>query len=144
LERKAGGVRIGFEVRDLTSGRTGELASAASRVGPRVGRYRVNLTDLAGIGAKGLEAASESSELIVVDEVGPMELVSPEFRKAVRRCIDSGKPMLAVVHERLDDDLLNELRQKATALFTLSMENRDSAAEELGAALMNAVGGPKV
>ena len=143
-ERKAGGVRIGFEVRDLTSGRTGELASAASRVGPRVGRYRVNLTDLAGIGAKGLEAASESSELIVVDEVGPMELVSPEFRKAVRRCIDSGKPMLAVVHERLDDDLLNELRQKATALFTLSMENRDSAAEELGAALMNAVGGPKV
>jgi len=142
-EQKSGGVRVGFEIRDLSSGRSGELASTGSRLGPRVGRYRVNLADLADIGAKGLEKASESSELIVVDEVGPMELVSPEFRKAIRKCIDSGKPILAVVHERLEDDLLNELRASATALFTLSVENRDSAADELGAALMKAVGGQK-
>ncbi len=143
-EKRSGGVRVGFEVRDLTTGRTGELASATSKFGPRVGRYRVNLTDLAKIGAAGLEGASSSSEVIVVDEVGPMELVSPEFRKAVRRCIDSGRPMLAVVHERLEDDLLNELRGKATALFRLSVENRDAVSDELGATLIDAAGGPKV
>jgi len=143
-ERRSGGTRVGFEVRDLTSGRTGELASVTSKFGPRVGRYRVNLTDLARVGAKGVEAAASSSELIVIDEVGPMELVSPEFRRAVRACIDSGKPMLAVVHERLEDDLLGELRSKAKALFTLSIDNRESTTEVLGTALLEAAGGSKV
>jgi nucleoside-triphosphatase len=143
-EKRAGGARTGFEIRDLSSGKTGELASATSKVGPRVGRYRVNLTDLARIGGGALEAASSASELIVVDEVGPMELVSPEFRKGVRRCIDSGKPMLAVAHERLEDDLLNELRGKAEAVVALTVENRDAAADELAETLLKAVGGPKV
>jgi nucleoside-triphosphatase len=143
-EIKSGGVRTGFEIRDLTTGRSGVLASTSSRFGPRVGRYRVNLADLASVGAAGLEAASSSSEIVVVDEVGPMELVSPDFRRAVSKCIHSGRPILAVIHERLEDDLLNELRGKATALYTLGVENRDEVTEELGDALLNAVGGPKV
>ncbi len=143
-EKRSVGSRVGFEVRDLTSGRTGELASVTSKFGPRVGRYRVNLTDLARVGAVGVEAAASNSEVIVIDEVGPMELVSPEFRRAVRKCIDSGKPLLAVVHERLEDDLLNELRSKAAAQFTLSVDNRESMAEELGGTLLEAAGGSKV
>ena len=143
-EKRSGGARTGFEIRDLSSGKTGELATATSRVGPRVGRYRVNLTDLANIGGGALATASSTSELIVVDEVGPMELVSPEFRKGVRMCIESGKPMLAVVHERLEDDLLSDLRGKAEAIITLTVENRDEAVDELAEALLKAVGGPKV
>ena len=143
-ERRSGGTRMGFEIRDLSSGKSGELASAMSKVGPRVGRYRVNLTDLANIGGAALESASSKSELIVVDEVGPMELVSPEFRRGVQMCVDSGKPMLAVVHERLEDDLLNELRDKAESVMTLTVENRDAVADELGQALLKAAGGPKV
>jgi nucleoside-triphosphatase len=143
-EKRSGGARTGFEIRDLSSGRMGELASVSSKIGPRVGRYRVNLEDLASIGGAGLEAASSSSELIVVDEVGPMELVSPEFRKGVRMCIDSGKPLLAVIHERLEDDLLKELREKATSVITLTVENREELADELAEDLLKAVGGPKV
>ena len=143
-EQRSGGVRVGFAVRDLTSGRTGQLASVSSKFGPRVGRYRVNLTDLAKVGAAGLMSAADMSEVIVIDEVGPMELVSPEFRRAVRKCIESGKPMLAVVHERLEDDLLSELRSKATSAVTLSVETRDRSADELGDALLAAAGGPKL
>ena len=141
-ERRSKGARMGFEILNLTTGSRGELASVETKLGPRVGRYRVNLTELAEIGAGGLLAAASSSELIVIDEVGPMELVSPEFRRAVKRCIESGKPILAVVHERLDDDLLNELRGKAQLISTLSVENRDASGEELGSILLAAVGGP--
>ena len=143
VEKRTGGARTGFEVRDLTSGRIGELSSVDTKFGPRVGRYRVNLTDLARVGAAGVDAAASASELIVIDEVGPMELVSPEFRRAVQKCIASGKPMLAVVHDRLEDDLLSELRSRAEALFVLTPENRDSAAEELGEKLLAAAGGSK-
>jgi nucleoside-triphosphatase len=143
FERRSKGTRVGFEVLDLSSGRKGELASLDSKLGPRVGRYRVNLTDLAAIGATGLNTAASSSELIVIDEVGPMELVSPEFRRGVKKCIESGKPILAVVHERLEDDLLSELRTRAELVIELSVENRDSTIEELGNVLLEAVGGPK-
>jgi nucleoside-triphosphatase len=143
-EKRTSGVRSGFEIRDLSTGKSGELASTASKFGPRVGRYRVNLTDLASIGGGGLEAAASTAEVIVVDEVGPMELVSPEFRRGVRRCIDSGKPLLAVVHERLEDDLLSELRRRAASLVTVTIENRDGAADELASLLLDAAGGPKV
>lgn len=138
-----GGIRTGFEVKDLTNGATGELASTAAKLGPRVGKYRVNLTDLARVGAKGLSDAAESSELIVIDEVGPMELVSPDFRRALRKCIDSQKPILAVVHERLEDDLLSELRSKAKRLIELDPNNRDEAADEVLAEITKSAKLPK-
>lgn len=142
-EKKARGARVGFEVLNLTDGTHGELASLSASLGPRVGRYRVNLADLSAVGATGLVKAAASSEVIVIDEVGPMELVSPEFRRGVRVCLDSGKPILAVVHERLEDDLLAELREKAKETVTVTVENRDQVTEELVGSLLEAAGGPK-
>ena len=143
-EKRSGGVRVGFGIRDLTTGRVGELASTTAKLGPKVGKYRVNLSDLARIGAEGVDAAAGASEVIVIDEVGPMELVSPEFRRAVLKCVGAGKPVLAVVHEKLEDDILRELRGRATRSFTLSVENRDAVADELGGTLLREVGGPKL
>ena len=142
-ERKAKGARVGFEVLNLTDGTKGMLASISTGLGPRVGRYRVNLADLSAVGAAGLVKAAASSEVIVIDEVGPMELVSPEFRKGVRACLDAGKPILAVVHERLEDDLLAELRQKARETIAVTVENRDEVADGLAMSLLEAAGGPK-
>jgi nucleoside-triphosphatase len=142
-EKKEKGARVGFEVVDLTDGGRGELATIDSHLGPKIGRYRVNLADLARIGAAGLSKAASVSELIVIDEVGPMELVSPEFRKAVRTCIDSGKPVFAVIHGKLEDDLITELKEKAETSIALTEENRDEAADELSDLILAAVGGPK-
>ena len=103
----------------------------------------MNLTDLAGVGAAGIEGAAARSELIVIEEVGPMELVSPEFRRAVAKSIETGKPLLEVVHERLEDDLLGELRSKAASLTTVTVENRDAVADALASKLLASVGGPK-
>jgi nucleoside-triphosphatase len=143
VEKRAKGARVGFGIKDLTEGRIGELASVTGKMGPRVGKYRVNLVDLSKIGASGLSRAATSSELIVIDEVGPMELVSPEFRRALDACIESGKPMLAVIHERLDDDLLNKIRAMAEQSLVVTVDNRNELAEELTAEILAAVGGPK-
>lgn len=142
-EIKLGGARVGFEVRDVTNGTRGELASTSRTLGPRVGKYRVNLADLASVGAKGLSDAASRSELIVVDEIGPMELVSPEFRKAVKACVDSGKPMLAVVHERMEDDLLSELRAKAKELLEVDLNTRDQMVEQLVSEMLPVLGTAK-
>lgn len=140
LEKRVKGARVGFELRDLSTGNTGELASVSGKLGPRVGKYRVNLGDLSSVGAQGLSRAATSSEVIVIDELGPMELVGPEFRRSAKLCIDSGKPLVAVVHERLDDDLINEVKEKANEVMVLSLENRDALVEELTEALIGAAG----
>jgi nucleoside-triphosphatase len=142
-ERRVKGERVGFEIRDLTNGTQGELASVTRGLGPKVGKYRLNLADLASVGARGLSDAASVSEVIVVDEVGPMELMSPEFRRSVRACLDSGKPMLAVVHERLEDDLIIELRSKSRRIFEVSQGNRDEIADTISEEMLEAIGATK-
>lgn len=142
-ERRVKGERVGFSIRDVTNGTQGELASVSRNLGPRVGRYRLNLSDLASVGAKGLSDAAKVSELIVIDELGPMELTSPEFRRAAKECIASGKPILAVVHERLEDDLITELRSAAKLTVELTEHDRDATADSVASELLGAFTRPK-
>ena len=51
------GVRVGFSVTDLATGREGILAHLHQRTGPRIGRYRVNLRDLEQIGIEAIRHA---------------------------------------------------------------------------------------
>jgi nucleoside-triphosphatase len=142
-ERRVEGQRTGFDIKDLSTGNVGELASARASLGPKVGRYRVNLPGLASIGVHGLSAAAASSEVIVVDEVGPMELVSPDFRRALKSCIASGKPFLAVVHETMKDDIIEGLKSKADSLTEVTLQNRDSVPDELTSKLLESIARPK-
>ncbi len=116
-ERRRGKERVGFTILDLMSGREAELASSSGSLGPRVGRYRVNLPGLAEVGATSLREAAKSADVIIIDEVGPMELTSPEFKKGVEACIRSGKPLLAVVHELMKDPVIEEFRSMADKSF---------------------------
>jgi Predicted nucleotide kinase len=70
------GKRVGFELRDLRCGALGTLASLEG-AGPRLGRYHVNLHDLEEIGAAAIEDAVLRADIVVIDEVGAMELFLP-------------------------------------------------------------------
>jgi len=131
-EKRVSGQRVGFRIRDLLTDDEGELASLTNRLGPRVGRYRVNLNDLSAIGVRALARAAREADLIVIDEIGPMELTSPDFRRSLRVCIDSGKPILAVVHESMNDPLIQELKSiSGEATIVVSLENRDTLVAEV-------------
>jgi len=113
VEKRIKGIRVGFEIVDLLSGSRDILASVEQKTGPRVGKYRVNLKALSDLAAKALTEAKQHCDLIVCDEIGPMEMASPEFRKAVKEVVDSGKPMIGVIHKRMRDSLADELRVSA-------------------------------
>ncbi|MDH5362118.1 MAG: nucleoside triphosphatase, partial [Aigarchaeota archaeon] len=75
-EIRADGVRIGFKVTDLSSGKSGVLAHVGRSTGPHVGKYRVNPKDLEEIGVKAIMNALRRMEVVAIDEVAPMELCS--------------------------------------------------------------------
>lgn len=120
--------RAGFELMDLGSGRTGMLADESGN-GPQLGKYRVRLDDLDQIGARAIEDAL-IADLIVVDEVGPMELSSRRFVRAVEKAIASNKPMLVVLHQWSRHPLAKKIR-KSFRLLTVTKENRDSLLADL-------------
>jgi nucleoside-triphosphatase len=125
-EAREGGVRVGFEIVDLGSGRRGWLAHVKQEVGPRVGKYRVNLEDLENIGVQAIEFAVEHCDVIVIDEVGPMELFSQEFRETTRKALESPKQVIAVVHFKAQDKLINDAKtMKDSEMFTVTPENRN-------------------
>jgi nucleoside-triphosphatase len=105
-----------------------------------VGKYRVNLNDIAEIGAKAIVEATERAELIVIDEIGPMELISPDFRRAVDRCLESGRPILAVVHEDMRDPLAERFdRLPGRSLHTVSLHNRANLADSITEEILKTV-----
>jgi nucleoside-triphosphatase len=130
-EKRVSGQRVGFRIRDLLTDDEGELASLTNRLGPRVGRYRVNLDDLSAVGVRALERAAKEADLIVIDEIGPMELTSPDLRRSLRTCIDSGKPILSVVHE-MKDPLIDELKRiSGETTIVVDLENRETLVAEV-------------
>ena len=125
-EVREGGVRVGFEVVDIRSGRRGWLAHVQQKSGPQVGRYRVNLEDLNRVGVQAVVAALADCDVVAVDEIGPMELFSGEFKEAVRKVLGSGKLVVAVVHWKARDSLVAEVRKREDAeLVVVTVENRD-------------------
>ena len=109
------GVRVGFEIVDLATGGKGWLAHVNQPTGPRVSKYRVNLSDLNTIGVASILNAVESTDVIIIDEIGPMELFSSDFKEAVMRAIKSKKPMIGTIHFRAHDPLINTIRAREDA-----------------------------
>jgi nucleoside-triphosphatase len=125
-------VRVGFEILDLRSGRSGWLAHLNQKSGPHVGKYRVNMEDLDFIGAKAVEDAVEKCDIIAIDEIGPMELFSEKFKQATRKALESRKPVLAVVHWKAKDRLIIEAKNREDAeIFTVTHETRDKMPEAI-------------
>ncbi len=123
------GERVGFEIKDIATGKQGILAHRQG-TGPRVGSYHVNIEDLNSIGVAAIRNALSSSELIVIDEIAPMEFKSPDFIKAVEEALDSGKNMLVVLHQKSSHPLAERIR-KEFQLYTVTKENRETLVPQI-------------
>lgn len=124
-EVRSCGTRVGFEILDLSSDKHGWLAHVNQPTGPTVGKYHVNLKDLDGVGVEAILNAIKSSNVIAIDEIGPMELLSEKFREAVKFAVNSQKLVIGVIHWKARDRLIEEIKSRKDAgIFTVTFENR--------------------
>ncbi|HIH44866.1 MAG TPA: NTPase [Candidatus Methanoperedenaceae archaeon] len=116
------GVRTGFSIEDIATGKKGTLASTGG-MGPGVGKYRVDIADLENIGVEAIRNGFDK-DVILVDEVGPMELASPKFAGAVEAALRLEKPVIVVLHLTSRHALAMRIR-KEFDIFTLTAGNRE-------------------
>ncbi len=131
-EVRFGGMRAGFEILDLADGKRGWLAHVNQPSGPHVGRYRVNMEDLDSVGAEAIVKAVENFDVVVIDEIGPMELFSEKFRDVVKKAVESGKLVVGVAHWKAKDKLIYTVKAREDAeIISVTYENRDRLHENL-------------
>jgi nucleoside-triphosphatase len=95
-EVRRGGQRTGFGLITL-DGREAVLASVDLPGPPRVGKYGVEVEALERVGVPALEEAAASADVVVVDEIGKMEMASHRFRQAVESALDAGCCLLGSI-----------------------------------------------
>ena len=95
-EIRSQGTRKGFRLVTL-DGKEAILAHIKIQGCYRVGKYGVDIDALNEVGVVALEQAKQQCRLVVVDEIGRMELLSDSFRKTVLEIIDSGKWLLGTI-----------------------------------------------
>ena len=100
-ELREGGNRTGFSITTL-DGRSGILAGIDIESGVRLGRYGVNVTDIAEIAASSIEAAAgdDTVGVVVIDEIASMEMASERFRMAVILALAGDKRVLGAIQAR--------------------------------------------
>jgi len=120
------GRRVGFKIISLSDGREGWLAHVKRPTGPRIGKYKVCIEDLESIGVDAILRAIDRADVIVIDEIGPMELLSRRFRRAVHEAFKSGKAILGTIHYRIRDSFISEFKDKMDiTVIEVTIENRD-------------------
>lgn len=118
--------RVGFEVEDLSTKRKGWLAHVNQPYGPRVGKYRVNLKDLEEVGARAIINAATQADVIVIDEIGPMELFSASFKDSAVKAMNSGKAVLGTIHYRARGSFITTIRErKDVEIVEVTLKNRE-------------------
>ncbi len=129
-EIRSQGIREGFRL-VILDGETIILAHATIRSQHRVGKYGVDIEALDRVGVPALERAAEHCDLVVVDEIGKMELFSPRFREAVSQIISRGKKVLGTIMLNPNPFADAIKRQPNVNLLTVTRQNHETVLAEL-------------
>jgi len=127
-EETAAGSRTGFRIVTWDD-RVARLAVKEPGE-PRVGAYHVNVEAVESIAAKAIEESPPRRSILVIDEIGKMESLSPLFRSRVESALAKPHPVLATVPSK-GNEWIQSLKKRAdTWLVTVDRTNRDRLASE--------------
>jgi len=122
------GKRVGFGITTF-DGRKGILAHVNHKGRHRVGKYGVNIEDLEEIAAASVRSAVEQDELVVIDELGRMELYSLLFQRVVIEALDSEKPVFGTIQIRHNRFLDSIRARDDVRVVEVTRDNRNALVE---------------
>ena len=124
------GARQGFRLITL-DGQSTILAHVNTQSPYRVSKYGIDLASFEKTGVSALERAAQQRLLVVIDEIGKMELFSDSFRDTVSRIIDGDYRVLGTIMLNPDpwaDTIKNKPRVK---LVEVTRTNHQAVLAEL-------------
>jgi len=90
------GIRQGFEIVTL-DGASAILAHVNIDSPYRVGKYGIDINNMDRVGVSALQRAIQECDIVVIDEIGKMELFSSAFKETVLEALNSRKKLLGTI-----------------------------------------------
>ena len=122
-EIRESGIRKGFEIITL-DGQRGILAHVDIQSNQRVGKYKLDLHALERLAVPAIREAAAQDALVVIDEIGPMEIRSKEFRQAIIHTFQSGARVLGTIVRRSMPFTDEIKRMQGVQVIKIPIENR--------------------
>jgi len=129
-EIRSGDERQGFRLVTL-DGQEAILAHVNIKSPYRVSKYGVDINSLDRVGVAALNQAAKEYQLVVVDEIGKMELFSANFREDVLKIINSGKKVLGTIMSSANPWADTIKHQPQVNLIEVTRTNHQQILEEL-------------
>lgn len=129
-ELREGGRRAGFEIVTL-GGETATLSHVDIDSEQRVSKYGVDVEALDQVGVPAIREAVDEGALVVIDEIGKMELYSDAFKTAVADALDSASPVLGTIMRGSRPWADRIKRRDNVEVIEVTVENRDRLVDEL-------------
>lgn len=124
------GVRQGFRL--VTLAREEAILAHVAFKGPqRVSKYGVDVAALERVGVAALRQAIREDKLVVIDEIGKMELLSPAFRAAVAEALEKGRAVLGTIMAAPHPFADVIKKDPRVTVSTVTRENRGQVLEEV-------------
>jgi len=134
------GQRVGFSLTTLDQKKT-LLAHLKIRSSYRVGRYGVDIDTFEAIGVESIRKAISSRELIIIDEIGRMELFSRKFREVVLQALKTGRVLATIKQGR--GYFIDEIKsRKDVRVLEVNLENRETLSSKLVTTVIDLVNRP--
>ncbi len=124
--------RLGFAIETLTEPRrSGILAHVGIKTSARVGKYGVNVEEFEKLAVTELTRGLDKDDLIVIDEIGRMELLSNAFRQLVEKALTGGNDVLASIMLGPDTFCDRLKRLPGVRLVRIGRNNRETVGETI-------------
>lgn len=137
-EVREDGERRGFQVITL-DGETATLADIELDSQVRVGKYGVNMDVVDNFILPIIRRALDEKTLVLIDEIGNMQIASRGFCNIVTKALDSDKIVLATIHAH-QNQFTDDLKVRSDVqMFELTPENRNFVRDDVASAIQTAI-----
>ena len=156
-ECRKGGNRIGFDIVYWPSATTktqepqrvalSRMMDRVQKGKPFVGKYLVDIDNVSEYAVASISGEPKPNELVVLDEIGKMEMLCPQFIPAVTRLLSNTSPEKRIVfgtlptprYGRVIADVENVRAREDVLVLHVTKDNRDELRELLSNILQKAL-----
>lgn len=104
--------KVGFEIVNWMTKETAQLAEHDPEKATTEDGFLVDKDVLEDLGVKAIDQASNEADIIIIDEVGKLEVESEVFVAAVKNALETDKPLILTLHKKSRNPLLQDIRRR--------------------------------